>query len=149
MHLGLGARVERSRHEAGEGMSFPGAGASGGHAGTARFRGNPAPCRARPPEGRGAPGGRQPRPARPPGAAPAGGEFARPGSAPTFMTGEPVSQVTVDRALDLTLGSPRGPRLTMEPAEGTRPLPRPQTERVAPQQATVPDPGWRPAGASA
>ncbi|HEX3961989.1 MAG TPA: PrsW family glutamic-type intramembrane protease [Trebonia sp.] len=66
-----------------------------------------------------------------------GWEFAQTGSAPTFMNGEPVSQVTVDRAVGLALGTLNGPRLTLEP-----------TQRMAPQPATVPDPSWRPVGAS-
>ena len=36
-----------------------------------------------------------------------GWEFAQTGSAPTFMNGERVSQVTVDRAVDLALGTPQ------------------------------------------
>ena len=56
----------------------------------------------------------------------------------------------MNQSLDLALGSLNGPALALAPAEGTRPLlQRPPTERVAPQQATAPDPGWRPVGASA
>ncbi len=66
---------------------------------------------------------------------PGGWEFAQAGSAPTFLNGQPVTQVAVDRALELALGGLDGPRLTLEPAEGTRRLP-----------AVAPDPSWRQAG---
>ena len=68
---------------------------------------------------------------------PGGWEYAQTGSAPTFMNGEPVSQVTVNRAVSLTLGTLNGPTLTLDPAQ-----------RVAAQPATMPDPSWRPVGAS-
>jgi RsiW-degrading membrane proteinase PrsW (M82 family) len=68
---------------------------------------------------------------------PGGWEFTQAGSAPTFMNSEQVTQVTVDQVVDLALGTLNGPRLTLEP-----------TQRVAPEQATVPDPSWRPVGAS-
>src|SRR5258708_31907490 len=54
-------------------MSFPGAGPSGGHAGTAGLRFNPAPGWPRPPEGWVPPEGWQPDPAWPP--APEGWSF--------------------------------------------------------------------------
>ena len=202
-------------------MSFPGAGPSGGHAGTGGLTFNPPPGWPRPPADWVPPEGWQPDPDWPPApdgwsfwvpeggasgapatAGPAepdddeirvslggqsltlqpgqeirigrspendivvadpavsrqhgvvrrglgGWEFAQ-AAAPTFLNGQQVSQVTVNQSLDLALGSLNGPRLTLAPAEGTRPLvQRPPTERAAPRQATAPDPGWRPAGASA
>jgi RsiW-degrading membrane proteinase PrsW (M82 family) len=69
---------------------------------------------------------------------PRGWEFAQAGAAPTFVNGEQVSQVTVDRTLELALGTPAGPRLTLE-----------QAERAAPRQAPAPDPSWRPVGGTA
>jgi RsiW-degrading membrane proteinase PrsW (M82 family) len=66
-----------------------------------------------------------------------GWEFTQTGSAPTFVNGEPVTQVTVDHALDLALGAPDGPRLALAPAA-----------RAASPQPTVPDPSWRYVGGS-
>src|SRR5260221_5152237 len=65
-------------------MSIPGAGPSGGHAGTAGLRFNPAPGWPRPPEGWVPPEGWQPDPAWPP--APEGWSFWVP--APGAPAGE-------------------------------------------------------------
>jgi RsiW-degrading membrane proteinase PrsW (M82 family) len=83
-------------------------------------------------------------------AAPGGWEYAQTGAAPTFMNGERVSQVTVDRVLELALGGPSGPLLRLEPADAAPPASQhPPTERAAARQAPAPAPDWRPAGASA
>ena len=50
------------------------------------------------------------------GAAASGWEFENAGSAPTFLNGQQVTRVTVDRPLDLVLGSADGPVLHVEPA---------------------------------
>ena len=100
-----------------------------------------------------------------------GWEYAKAGSAPTFLNGQMVDQVAIDRALDFALGSPDGPVLRAEPATGTvrvgpaaaaAPLQAPfhaAPERPGPQQAApqyaapqhagtpgAPDPNWRLTG---
>ena len=50
---------------------------------------------------------------------PGGWEFENTGSAPTFVNGQQVTRVTVDRPLALVLGSADGPVLRAEP--GRRP----------------------------
>jgi RsiW-degrading membrane proteinase PrsW (M82 family) len=45
-----------------------------------------------------------------------GWEFENAGSAPTFLNGQQVTRVMVDRVLDLAIGSPEGPLLHVEPA---------------------------------
>jgi RsiW-degrading membrane proteinase PrsW (M82 family) len=88
-----------------------------------------------------------------------GWEYAQAGSAPTFLNGQLVDQVAVDRALDLALGSPDGPVLRVEPVPGAVRAAPPQAapHQAAPQQApqwaapgqaaSPPDPNWRLTGA--
>ena len=45
-----------------------------------------------------------------------GWEFENAGSAPTFLNGQQVTRVIVDRTLDLTIGSPEGPVVHVEPS---------------------------------
>lgn len=72
---------------------------------------------------------------------PAGWEFENTGSSATYLNGEPVTRVTVDRLLDLVLGSASGPVLRVEPLAPTvtrmPPLPPP------------PPPSWPPPGGPA
>jgi RsiW-degrading membrane proteinase PrsW (M82 family) len=49
--------------------------------------------------------------------------FANIGQAPTFLNGEPIPRVAVNQALELTLGSPQGPVLRVEPAAVPSPGP--------------------------
>ncbi|HEX4834465.1 MAG TPA: PrsW family glutamic-type intramembrane protease [Trebonia sp.] len=71
----------------------------------------------------------------------AGWEYAQAGSAPTFSAGQTVSQVTVDRPMDLALGSPDGPVLHLEPVA---------TAAAGHQGGSpAPDPNWRLSGAAA
>ena len=44
-----------------------------------------------------------------------GWEFENAGSAPTFLNGQQVTRVVVDRTLDLAIGSPEGPVVHVEP----------------------------------
>jgi RsiW-degrading membrane proteinase PrsW (M82 family) len=66
-------------------------------------------------------------------AAPGGWEFVGVGSSPTFLNGQQVTRFTVDRPLDLTLGSPTGPVLHIAPS-------------ASPGAAANAVPGWGAAG---
>jgi RsiW-degrading membrane proteinase PrsW (M82 family) len=50
-----------------------------------------------------------------------GWEFENVGSAPTFRNGQQVTRVTVDRPLDLTIGSSEGPTVHIEPSPPVAP----------------------------
>ena len=65
---------------------------------------------------------------------PGGWEFENTGSAPTFVNGQQVTRVAVDRPLALVLGSADGPVLRAEPVVPVAP---------APQQAAPPAAGDR------
>jgi RsiW-degrading membrane proteinase PrsW (M82 family) len=83
-----------------------------------------------------------------------GWEYAKAGSAPTFLDGQMVDQVAVDRALDFALGSPDGPVLHIEPVTGAvRLAPAGAQPQAVPWQAAQfpaasagPDPNWRLTG---
>ena len=63
---------------------------------------------------------------------PGGWEFENTGSAPTYVNGQQVTQVTVDRPLSLVLGSADGPVLRAEPVAPAAPV-----APVAPAAAPV------------
>jgi RsiW-degrading membrane proteinase PrsW (M82 family) len=63
-----------------------------------------------------------------------GWEFENTGSAPTFVNGQQVTRVTVDRPLALVLGSADGPVLRAEPTSPAAPAATPQAA-VAPSAA--------------
>ncbi len=69
-------------------------------------------------------------------AGPDGWELANVGSAPTFLDGQQVTRVPLDKALSVTLGSADGPVLRLGPAPAGAPQPA-----SAPAPAPAP-PGW-------
>ena len=79
----------------------------------------------------------------------AGWEFSSTGSAPTFLDGQQVSRVVVDRPLSLVLGSADGPVLRAEPAgtsagQGTPPGGAQPTALAGAQAAPAVPGGWDP-----
>jgi RsiW-degrading membrane proteinase PrsW (M82 family) len=63
---------------------------------------------------------------------PGGWEFENTGSAPTFVNGQQVTRVTVDRPLALVLGSADGPVLRAEPVAPAAPAAAPPAAAAAP-----------------
>jgi RsiW-degrading membrane proteinase PrsW (M82 family) len=75
----------------------------------------------------------------------AGWEFENVGTSLTYLNGSPVTRVTVDGPLDLTLGSEEGPVLHVEPlagAEAAQALTPPAPLPVTPPQPAAFLPAW-------
>jgi RsiW-degrading membrane proteinase PrsW (M82 family) len=76
---------------------------------------------------------------------PSGWEYVKAGSAPTYLGGQLVTQVTVNQPLELALGSPDGPVLRLAPATATAQV-NPVNQADAnppPVLSAAPDPRWR------
>jgi RsiW-degrading membrane proteinase PrsW (M82 family) len=80
-------------------------------------------------------------------AGPEGWELANVGSAPTYLGGQQVTRILLDKAQEVTLGSADGPVLRLEPVPAAAPQPAPPVV-PAPVPAPVPAsvPGTQPAG---
>src|SRR5438105_771174 len=72
-----------------------------------------------------------------------GWELANLGSAPTYLGGQQVTRVLLDKAQEVTLGSADGPVLRLEPAPAAAPQP---AAPVAPAPVPASVPGAQPAG---
>jgi len=63
-----------------------------------------------------------------------GWAFENVGEAPTFLRGQVITQVAVGQALELTLGSPQGPVLRIEPQTSPGPQPADRSRRPSGQR---------------